>query len=184
MKNGNFFTKFNWRLLLLHFAATFFLMLGARELARVYDIDLFATIAKYGTDVSAFISHLHPYKDYTVGERIYLLIVWISVSGLVAALVAFVVSLTISIKNKISWLNSLLLLAIAIIINRNPIINSIPVKTIVGSIEWIFHPLGIRGVFIATGMIFIFISTFLFFSPSVKKIILRSQLVTDINSLS
>lgn len=172
MATGKFISKFNWRLILIHLPATLFLILGARKLAVLSDVDLIEAIYLYPPD--DIWNHLKkPLDDITNGQRFYLFFRGIAYAGLITILVSFLISLFISIRNKIFWLNSLVVFILVFIITILTFHKLLFFKILseIGGFGRLFESLGIKYVFIINGTILTLTGLFLFFNPWTKKFI-------------
>ena len=159
--------------MVIHLPATLFLILAAREFALLSDIELLQTVNKYGP--TGFANHLHGSKDTTIGDRFQFLFLMLWLSGLGAIVFSFLISLFTSIKNRIFWLNSFLLLIISFIMNGDRIITSRFIKYIPFTVGWLFHTLEIQYQCVFTGIALASISFFIFFHPGLKRFILKQS---------
>ena len=104
--------KLNWRLIIIHFLAVWFMMVSLRSFAFLYDYQFFLVLVK-----AKFGSHQHTddkqlndvFKAYPhwyarlVKDQMY-----IEFSTFAGAMIAFFTSLFITIKKHWFWLNSLI----------------------------------------------------------------------------
>jgi hypothetical protein len=104
MALSNFISKLNWRLMVVHFIACWFIYHAITQLGYLYDYKFleFMINHKFEDEIDKF------YKGENVGLRLSMDLVYAAYAGLVAILLAFVISLIISIKHKWFWLNSLI----------------------------------------------------------------------------
>ncbi len=115
--------------------------------------------------------YIKPIGDLTVGERVYLFVLSFFYGSVIAILVSFAISLFISIRNRISWMNSFLVLLLTLVILGFEILYFPFFKIISGTVGTAFHPLGMQYIIIINGSLMTLVGLFLFFNPWTKKII-------------
>ena len=104
MKRQNLIAKLNWRHVLMHSVAFWFFVHAFQTLSYLYDLRIVDIVRQTQG----------PFRWETVNDNnistsdFSELIFWNSISGFVGLLVAFVISLSISIKRHWFWVNSLL----------------------------------------------------------------------------
>ena len=106
MTNPNFISRLNWRQILVHFIATWFFIQSFFILSFLHDLKGYEVFTqKWKTesfDESRFIS----------------VIDWMYNSPYVGLLVAFIISLSISIKKRWLWINSLFVFVLSYLLKR------------------------------------------------------------------
>jgi len=172
---STFIEKINWRLLSVHFFATIFIMLAARWFAVLKDIDLFEAYWRYGQE--DYINHL-PQTDLTLGERLTYAAQWIKLFGIIGLLIAFAISLTICIRKKIFWLNSIIVLLLAYSTNLIGLLQTSPFKTITNFFGDLFIDSGIQYAFILNGGLFAIIGLFIFLNKWINKFVSKQNIMT------
>lgn len=98
MTLSGFISKLNWRLILIHLLACWFFYYATVELAILYD---------YKFLIHLMITH---YRGNTDFVRSNFDILWMGMAELISILIAFLVSLVVSIRKKWFWLNSVIVL--------------------------------------------------------------------------
>jgi hypothetical protein len=108
MKRFPHIWKFNWRLIVLHVVATFLLFLSVVQIARLTALPLLGLIHKNGDHFALHIkdpSHFHNQViDYYT---------WLVYLPLAMLILIFILSLIISIRNKLSVLNAVIVLIVS-----------------------------------------------------------------------
>ena len=99
-------SKLNWRQLLLHFIAFWFFIHAFETFSFLYDTRL-VDIVRHSNNQD--LNQKLADENISAGELTYF-VVWKNISGFIGLLVAFIVSLLISIKKHWFWLNSLIVL--------------------------------------------------------------------------
>jgi hypothetical protein len=99
-------SRINWRLILIHFIATWFFIQSFFILSFLHDLKAYEVF----TDKWR--------KEYFDEARFMNVINWMYTSPYIGLLVAFAISLTISIKRKWLWLNSLLVFILSYLLKR------------------------------------------------------------------
>jgi uncharacterized membrane protein YkgB len=100
--------KFNWRLIIIHFLASCLFLLAFREFMYISDYQYFKSAYKL----------IEKNNWHFDGHRIETDINNIDYAGLVGIVLAFIISLAISIKRRWFWVNSLLVFLIAFLTAR------------------------------------------------------------------
>lgn len=106
MKKSNLISKVNWRQMLIHFLAMWFFIQSFFILSFLHDL----RIDKIFTEEWK--------AESTDGTQITSALYWMYISPYVGLLVAFFISLSISIKRKWFWLNSVLVFILAFLLRR------------------------------------------------------------------
>lgn len=99
MTTPSFITRLNWRLILLNLAACWCFAYAFNLFGYLRDLGAVRAYARYWPDTDRIIK--------TVGNlRIAYLLLWTASGTLIGELVAFIISLILSIKKRWFWLNS------------------------------------------------------------------------------
>jgi hypothetical protein len=106
MALSNFLSKLNWRLMLVHFIAYWFIYHGTRQLAYLYDYDFLEKLA------NNYYNLKNHYRGFD-GNRLSMDLLYVGYASFVGLLAAILISLIVSIKHKWSWLNSVIVLLMA-----------------------------------------------------------------------
>ncbi len=155
--------------MLIQLLATLFLILGARKLAMLSDIGILEAFTYYDGS-SDVLTKLVP-NELSTGDRMMYYILSKFYAGVIAALIAFAISLTISIKNRIFWLNSFFVIILTIAISRLHFFDLYAVKTISSVAGELFWSFGLHAVYLINAILLITIGFFIFFNPWTKKFI-------------
>lgn len=170
MTTSSFIEKINWRLLVTHFFATIFIMLGARQFSFLTDRDLVESFSRYGID--GFINHVQNI-DLTIAQRLTYFLMWTTFSVIIGLIISFIISLTISIRKKIFWLNSLIVLLACFYVHKFGLLNLSAVKTISNSFGDLFINLGLQFTFIINGGLLTILGLLLLLNRWTNKFILK-----------
>jgi hypothetical protein len=112
---SNFISKLNWRLMVVHFVACWFMYHALWQLGFLYDYKFLEILAKH--NVSELIKHnntkeiaavFRDYRDQDIGRKISMDLFYAECTGLAGIVVAFIVSLLLSRKPGWFWVNSLI----------------------------------------------------------------------------
>lgn len=159
--------RINWRLIVIHFIATFFFVSAAYQLSILNDWKYIEAVNTYGLELG-----IKKYMSQDNYPFVYYLI-WIKLAPVIGLLTAFLFSLFLTIRMKILWINSLIAFLLAFIFNKiGAFQNDI--------IDYIFYPgnsfvqYGIQYKFIVNGVILLSIGLLLFLSKWSKRFILKS----------
>jgi len=166
----NFIGKINWRQLLIHFVACWFFIHAFQTLSFLYNINLVDTIRQAnGRDTIKILTD----KGTTATELVYFQL-WTSISGFIGLLVAFIISLLISLKRRWFWFNSIIILIATYAFYR------------LDTLTWpysqkIFWYLGQMSnnstvEFLINGLILLAIGIFIFFLKTSNRFIEKHQL--------
>lgn len=100
----NFIARLNWRQILVHFVAFWFFIHAFQTLSYLYDTKLIDTVRHSNGKIedTTFVD-----SGIEASDLSYFLF-WTSVSGFIGLVVAFIISLTISIRRHWFWVNALL----------------------------------------------------------------------------
>ncbi|MGZ3752208.1 MAG: hypothetical protein ACXVA2_20520 [Mucilaginibacter sp.] len=110
MALSKFLSKLNWRLMLIHLAACWFFIYAYGEFFALHDYEYLKKLAMYFDNPSA---HKLISADFDSG-RFTNDLRWSAYSGLAGLLTAFMISLLLSIRHKWYWLNSVIVLLVAL----------------------------------------------------------------------
>ncbi len=155
--------KLNWRQILIHFLAAFSLMLSFNILAFLINVPLFEKTIYKNSDTSI---------DPNLMQTDVLSFAYkTAIIGTVGLIVAFIISLVISLKNKWGWINSVLILITIYVIG----FLGIRGEMIKGFTFSIFNKISsnISLVLFASGLILFLFSLILFFSKTLKRFIIK-----------
>ena len=113
MTTRNFISRLNWRQILIHFIATWFFVFAFQTLFYLNDIKLIDIIRQSGQEniTKALNANGTSTSDLLNFTRL------IGVGSTVGLLVAFIISLTISIKRHWFWVNSVIVLVATYFLN-------------------------------------------------------------------
>lgn len=177
-----FMKKFNLRLITFHFLATIFIVLGARQFASLIDTDLVIALQTHTSNdfyrdldgtLKDIINHLDVKGNLTLGERLYRFNYWIFTSVLIALCLSFTVSLIISIRKKIFWPNSVLVLMAGFLTYRFGLLNLYEIKKAVFAFGDLFISYGQQYTLFINGSLLTIIGLFLFLNKWTNKFILK-----------
>lgn len=160
-----FIAGLNWRLVAVHFVAAWFFMYSFQTLAVLHNTPLLDIIRKQGTvDVQVI---LNKYK-IDAGELTYF-ILWTSLANTAGLLVAFGISLTITIRRKWFWFNSLLVLILVILLSRLDLLGWQYLKRMLLMPGKIFSSAAME--YLANGLLMLSLGLFIFFWPALNRFI-------------
>jgi hypothetical protein len=160
--------KINWRLLLIHFIATFFFILSVKQFTPLSDIELIELIDKYG--VKDGVSHLNDTDIFS--GRIEHLFYMLLMSEPIGLLLGFAVSLTIVLRKKIYWLNAVIVALATYVLIRLGFYNLNIFKTIFFSFGRLTTPLiSLKIKLITNGVLLLFFGLFILFNKWTNKYI-------------
>ena len=122
----NFIEKINWRQILIHFVAFWFFIHAFQTLSYLYNPSLVDTVRQSnGQDTIKTLS-----ENGTTATDIVYFQLWTSISGFIGLLVAFFLSLGISIKRHWFWVNSFIAFIVTYILYRYHILGWTYLKNI------------------------------------------------------
>ncbi len=170
MTTSTFINKLNWRLILTHLVASLFLVLATRQLILLRDIELAKSFKDFGSDA---LTHLT--RKNNIPTRITYASFWTNLAPLIGLVVAFIISLTLTIKWRIFWVNALIGFILGIILNRLGVFNYKIVNEILYSPGDLISQFGIQYEFITNGCILILLGLFVFFNKWTKNYVLSYQ---------
>jgi hypothetical protein len=110
----NFKSKLNWRQILIHFVASWFFIHAFHTLSYLYDTKVIDVVRQSNgkADYDFLIDSGVEASDLTY------FLVWTSISEFIGLVVAFLISLAISIRRRLFWVNALLAFIIASLLYR------------------------------------------------------------------
>lgn len=113
MALSNFLSKLNWRLMMVHFMACWFIYHAFWQLGYLYDYNYMEKV----THQIIFKGHQMNVNNYQGldGHRMAMISVNAAMISLAALLMSFLISLLLSIRHKWYWLNSIIVLVIAVL---------------------------------------------------------------------
>lgn len=114
MTYTNFISRLNWRQILLHLIASIFFVHSFHSFSYLYDVNI-TNILQH--------SYGQPAEKIFAENKINILqlnyySLWTGISGFIGLFVAFLVSLTISLRRHWFWLNSLIVLLLGYALYR------------------------------------------------------------------
>ena len=110
----NFISRLNWRQILIHFVAFWFFIHAFQTLSHLHNTKLIDTLRhSNGKDTIKILKD----NGMTASDLTYF-VLWTSISGLIGLLVAFMISLTISIKRHWFWPNALISFIVTYVLYR------------------------------------------------------------------
>ena len=165
--------RLNWRQILIHFFAFCLFLYSFQTFAFLYDIKLTEIIilSNSGNSKDAFIK-----SGKTVMDNINF-VFWIVFSQLISLVIAFAISLTISIRRHWFWVNSLITLMLTYALYRFDLLGWPYYKKQMLSPGHMFDNLIVE--FLLIGVIFLAAGLLLFFLRSVTKFIEHKNVPGD-----
>ena len=160
-----FIARLNWRQVAIHFIATWFFMFSFQTLAILHDTNIVDVVRQPGKD--NLTKALNENKITTYDLTYFT--VWTSLANSIGLLVAFGISLTISIKRKWFWFNSFLVLVLINILGRFDLLGWNYLKKIFLTPGEIFR--NIKMEFLTNGLILLTLGLFTFFLARTNKFI-------------
>ena len=173
MKEKQFMSWFNWRLILVHFVATVFVIIGARQFSYLIDLEFVAALLK--DNAYELVSHSSPHNHLTIGDRMTILIYAIYSSAILGLLFSFVISLIISWRKKVSLYNVLIVFSLSFLANRLGVLKISAVIYISNFFGDLFMKYGLQYTFIINGSLFIILGLFLFFNKWTNRFIIKTK---------
>ena len=169
MKFPNFIFKINWRIIILHIVATIFIILSAKQFALLNDIEIIKLVDKYGAENA--IKQLKKESDFSI--RIVYFLLWNNMSILIGLLIAFILSFIIIIRNKMFWLNSLIIFVTELLFIRLGLFKNQIINTLFYSFGDMFPNFGILYKSIINGTILLIFALFIFFNRWINNFTLN-----------
>ena len=110
----NFIARLNWRQLIVHFVAFWFFIHAFQTLSYLYDTKLIDAFRNSNEHITG---KLLTEGGFEASDLTYF-VLWTNVSGFIGLLVAFIISLTISIRRHWFWVNSLIIFVAIYLLHR------------------------------------------------------------------
>jgi hypothetical protein len=175
MKLPSFIHKINWRIITAHVFATFFIILAAKQLSNLYDIEIIKLVDKYGAENA--IKQLQ--KENNFSGRIAYFLFWNGASNLIGLLIGSTISLIIIIKKKIFWINSLIVFIIGLSFIRLGFFKNQIIQTLFYSFGSFFNDSGILYKCVINGIILVLFAVFIFFNKWTNNFALNYSMKVD-----
>lgn len=121
-----YISKVNWQLIITHLVATFFIIIAARQFAILNDPGFIESFDKYGVDNG--LKHLA--KEDNFPTRLVYFSLWTNLSSFIGVMLAFVISLILTIKRKVFWANAIIVFIMVFLLNRLGLFNNKIIDTI------------------------------------------------------
>jgi len=147
--------NFNLKLIFAHLLATCFLVLAVKQFVASSETDLINLYTKENITDFAEIQNL--------ANRIMYLNLWLGLSPLIGALAAFFISLAITVRRKVKWQHSLIVLVTAVLINRVGFFDTEIIKRFHFQFGNLFVGKDIMYVYFANGIFLVSIGLLIFF---------------------
>lgn len=163
--------KIKWRIIALHLIATFFFVLGARQFGVLNDLGIVESVDKYGFQEALSVL----VKEDNFSTRYAYFSFWLNISPLIGLLLALLVSLTLTIKRKIFWLNTIIVFVISILLNKLGLYESKIIDAIFFSLGNLFSSVGFQYKFTVNGIILTLVGLFIFLSKRAHKFALNYE---------
>ena len=108
-----FLRRLNWRQVAIHFIATWFFMYSFQTLAALHNTDLIDIVRQSSQeDITKALS-----ESTTSAYQLVYFNLWTGIGNTVGLLVAFIISLSLSIRRKWFWFNSFIVLLVAYVLS-------------------------------------------------------------------
>lgn len=176
MTNKYIIYKINWRQIATHLIATIFFIQAVKQFAILNNIEMIRAIEKYGYP-EAF---RHFTNEGNIGLSLSYFVLCQRISALIALLIAFIISLYLTIKNKGFWQNSLIVLLTALLLQRVGFMDNKITSAIFFSFGNFFSSLGLQYKFIANGTLLISIAAFIYFSKLTRNFIFSVRQMNNV----
>lgn len=165
-KTEELLSGINWRQILVHCFAAMFLLLSFRQFSVLNNLEYARLILLHGGTASNYLTNGNEVE--AIISSYYF---WLSLSGLIALFIAFSVSLLITIKKKWFWLNSLIVLIITILLNRQRVFDWEIIFRGFYVLGNVFKTNGIEYTSIINGITLLCLSLFTFFNKKITSFI-------------
>ncbi|MDB4920182.1 hypothetical protein [Mucilaginibacter sp.] len=152
----SFFSKFNVKLLIIHFIAFWLFIYAFQTLSFLYDFNFLVFLP-----VEARINDV---------ARVNFDMKIVAQAGLLGSIAAYVISWRISLKRNWFWLNSVLIFVLIYILKLNDLLGWSKLQKVFLLPGQIFR-LNTRTFYVTNGLIMLAIGCFLLFSEKVKRFI-------------
>jgi hypothetical protein len=168
----HFIAKLNWRQILMHSIAFWFFIHAFQTLSYLYDTKLIDIVRQSNGQ----------FNDQALGgnkieaSHLTYFVLWTSISGFVGLLVAFIISLTISIKRHWFWVNSLLAVLLMYSLYRFELLGWAYLKQFFWYLGQKFN--NSTGEFLLNGVILLIIALFIFFLKQTNQFIEAKKLAS------
>lgn len=168
----HFIAKLNWRHILIHSIAFWFFIQALQTLSYLYDTKLIDIVRQSNGQ----------FNDQDLVETkmeapdLAYFVLWANVSGLVGLLVAFIISLTISLKRHWFWVNSLFAVLLIYILYRLELLGWAYLKQFFWYLGQKFN--NSTGEFLLNGVILLIIGFFIFFLKQTNRFIEAKKLAS------
>jgi MFS family permease len=150
--------------------ASLFLVLATRQLVLLRDIELAKSFKDFGSDAL-----MHLTRKDNIPTRITYASLWTNLAPLIGLVVALIISLTLTTRWRLFWVNALIGFILGLILNRLGIFNYKIVNEILYYPGELTTQFGIQYEFIMNGVILTLIGLFIFFNKWTKNHILDYQ---------
>lgn len=171
MTINNFISKINWRLFAIHLIATFFFILAARQFTVLNDMEVVVSAEKYGFPEAW--EYLVEQDEFGVRFSNYTL--WMAFAPLIGISISFTISVLIAIRQKVFWINPVLVLFAALFFNKLGLFDNELVDVVFFSFGRLFENIGLQYRFLANGTLLVLIALFLFFSKRLRDFTLNKR---------
>jgi hypothetical protein len=157
MTHQNFISKLNWRQILTHFLAFWFFIHAFDTLSYLYNTRLLDIVRHSNSQdfKQNFIDNYVSAADLTY------FVFWTNISGFIGLIVAFVISVAISIKRNWFWLNSLIVLVVTYVLYRVDLLGWSYLKKFFWRFGQTFSDIKVE--FIVNGALLLMIGLLIFF---------------------
>ena len=152
----SFFSKFNVKLLVIHFIAFWFFIFAFRTLSFLYDFNFLI--------VAPVEARINDVARISTGMNI------VALAGLLGAITAYVISWLTSLKRNWFWLNSTIIFALIYVLKLNDLLGWSTLEKVFLLPGRIFR-LNTRTFYVTNGLILLGLGCYLLFSERVKKFI-------------
>jgi hypothetical protein len=165
MTTQPFISRLNWRLLLIHFLATWFFIHGVQTLSFLNNIQLVYTLQQ--SDQPPSIEMILE-KHFTVTD-VTNFSIWTSMSDVIGLLIATIISFIICLKRRWFWVNALIITIVSYILLFFNALGWRYTKDLLLTPGELFN--NIKWVFLTNGIFLLAIGLLLFFLPRINRFI-------------
>ncbi len=173
MAVDNFISRLNWRQILIHFVAAWFFMFAFQTLATLHDIKLVDIFRQ--SDENNIRNSLE-INGTTVSDLLYFNM-WNGIGKTVGLLIAFIISLIISIRKKWFWFNSFIVLILLYILSWFELLGWTYLKRIFLKPGYFFENTTFE--FLVNGAILLSLGLLTFFLSQTNKFIATGSKMTS-----
>jgi hypothetical protein len=168
----NFIVKINWRQSLVHFVAFWFFIHAFQTLSYLYNTNLVDTVRHAdGKDTIKTLTD----NGTTASDLVYFEL-WTSISGFIGLIVAFMISLVISIRKHWFWVNALIAFAMTYLLYRFNLLGWTYVKHFFLYLGQKFNNSTVE--FLFNGIVLLIIGLLFFFLKRPNQFIENNKLAT------